>query len=93
MVQAERSLPNLERDLYRHRDAIRRLRRMLAEASRKESRKMSRNQFAAAERVRRQIDRWEELVKWHRTRMEHIAAHISQRTGEPVEEILTRAAP
>lgn len=93
MVQAERSLSSLHRDLYRHRDAIRRLRRLLAQASRKESRKMSRNQFAAAERVRRQIERWEELVTWHRTRIQHIAARISQQTGEPVDEILSRAAP
>jgi hypothetical protein len=93
MVRVERSLFNLEKDLYHHRDCIRKLRHLLAQASKKEMRKMNRGQFPAAEKVRRQIERWEELVRWHQTRMEHLAAHISQRTGRPVEDILAQAAP
>ncbi len=92
MAQVDRALYNLEKDLYRHRDSIRRIRRLLAKAAKKESRKMNRSQFAAAEKVRRRIQRWEELMDWHRTRMQHIAAHISQQTGKPVEEILAQAA-
>lgn len=92
MVQVDRSLFNLEKDLYRHREALRRLRRLLAQASKKEMRKMNRSQFTAAERVRRQIQRWEDLASWHRIRMEHLAAHISQRTGRPVEEIMAQVA-